>query len=62
MSARACGVKGCVAVYPALDTHCQVCGEPNPIWEAREKEKSLIGYESARPFELTAWTGVPSSL
>jgi hypothetical protein len=51
----------CKAIYPDTDSHCPVCREPSPLWEARHKEQSLVGYESARPFERTEWTGVPQA-
>lgn len=52
----------CGCSFPDDAELCLTCREPNPIWEAREREKSMIGYEAARPFEITGWTGVPSSL
>jgi hypothetical protein len=52
----------CDCSFPDDSPACLACGEPNPIWETREREKSLIGYESARPFEFTVWTGVPKVL
>jgi hypothetical protein len=62
MNTRVCKVNDCEAIYPVNDQRCPVCREPNPIWEAREREKTLIGYESARPFDLTSWGEGPSNI
>jgi len=43
----------CECLYPDEDDHCTACGEPNPAWERRERERLKdeppIGYEAAWP-------------